>query len=96
MQKAVEPISLVLEVGLKKVKEDIVAMTLYIIAGLIMAVLVFFSFAFISERMDETYVLYNAILTVGFFPIFIFCICLVAIGRIIDLLNQINQKLDSR
>jgi len=46
-------------------KEDIVAMALYIIA-----VLVFFSFAFYSEQMDETYVLYNTILNVGFFPIF--------------------------
>lgn len=81
---------------MKKVKEDIVAMILYIIAALIMTVLVFFYFALSGGNADESSVIFETILTFGIFPVFIFCIFLVALGRIIDLLNQINQKLDNK
>ena len=80
---------------MKNVEEDLVAMTLYIIAALIMTAFVFLYFALSGGTIDKSFFLYDVILTIGVVPVFIFCIILVAVGRIIDLLNQINQKLEN-
>ena len=76
-----------------KLKEDFVAMSLYIIAAAFMTISVFIIFYSADLPSDAFSGLFSLILLIGFTPVFFFCLFLVAIGRIIDLLNQINQKL---
>ena len=77
-----------------KLKEDFVAMSLYIIAAIIMILSAYVIFIGSSSSSSIINSYFSSILVIGFIPVFFFCTFLVAIGRIIDLLNQINQKLN--
>lgn len=77
-----------------KLKEDFVAMSLYIIAAIIMVLSSFVIFIGSGSPNGINSSFFGSILVIGFIPVFFFCTFLVAIGRIIDLLNQINQKLN--
>jgi len=79
---------------MNKLKEDIVAMVLYCIAGLIFALYTLLYFGVSGFENTLLQGLSNVFLTTGYITIFFICLFLVAVGRIIDLLNQINQKLN--
>lgn len=79
-----------------KLKEDFVAMSFYIIAAALMTICLFVIYNSAELPNDAFSGFFNLILFIGFTPVFFFCLFLVAIGRIIDLLNQINQKLNNQ
>ena len=79
---------------MRKLKEDIVAMALYIIAALIIGASLFLYFASDAGWNEQMQAISDLLFIFGIIPVLLICVFLVSIGRIIDLLNQINQKLD--